>query len=65
MNNRTNKFLYLFILISNFIIMILIISAGIILINKNDTNGYFVICIGLQFIILRLNRNIKMEENNE
>jgi hypothetical protein len=43
-------------LILSFIITLLIIYAGVISVKNGDTNGYFMICVGLQFYILRINQ---------
>ena len=51
-------------LICNLLVCVMIAYAGVVLIRSGDTNGYFVICIGLQFFILRINRREVRQDGN-
>ncbi len=61
MNERNTSILNSVILIFNLLVCLMIIIAGTVLISQQDTNGYFVICIGLQFFIMK-SRNVSKRE---
>ena len=62
--SKIRRYLPLIALICNLLISVMISYAGVVLIKSGDTNGYFVICIGLQFFILRINRREVRQDGN-